>query len=1415
MLELLAGLGGLVGGTLASEMAHRGLIKVERELTARLVRHYQHNQDLLRAPRRAHCSTCLEILENAKDDLEKKLAGYSSAKYTGRFSEYLSAKRYFEGVIRDCSTETGFKQQLAGGPAERWAQLIGNNMRLVEDALATLSEAASSSEAIAPFADAAAIEIAAAGWPDDAAAIADMLQPTCREQYAECFAKAIAEEIKTDQKFAQLWFALRLEEARRSAVKAATFAEAVHRTLAGGPKLLVPGEANSLFHYTSPVVDTIGREKEKEQLRSFLTGGQGFRWMQLAGVGGQGKSRLALQLVIQAANDKWAAGFLYDEELKAFTKTAGAWQPDRPHLIVLDYIIGRERSISRLMRAFWENREKYQHPVRLLLLERQRWDAGNTAKPQETPKMAALPAPNRSSSPIRSAVEELTAAPQAQTRAPEAGRGAAEWFVKACGAADEYVRNVLQMAYLPSVIELDGMRDTELVWIVRRVAQLSGRAHLPQTDRFISDQLDRLDSAGRPLFAYLLGLAFSTSEEGGAWADREDLLNYVLRREQRQRWSAYFEGEPPAIGDDIPAMRLAVLATIVRGFDFRERMLAELVHPINSDLRRQALALNAGQIAASEQGPGNYLHPLEPDLLGEWFVLKAFDGGLPMDEVLRFAWRMNPTETGAFLQRIAQDFSDHPVAIGAINYAVGDQAPGHLEEFAVQLLRTLPPGAAPLDGALAKSVRQLADRGNADAEVAMAARLMAETGDAPELKDTLLKYVESAVAKRNGAALSLYGYLHFTGRFVRQDNARAATLFAEGANAGSVAAMRNYAAVLKHGVGVEKDQQLAAYWANEAANREDRDAMFQLGEMYLDGEGLPKDLGKAIKWLMRGADAGHKDAAERLAELRIAHILYFGHDLIDSTAREWATSQSARLIEQPVFAQAPLLRGEWRVLPADEAMHFLAEIATSAYDQNLMSELLRLECQAVRSTTLTCFADCSLLEVQVRRNLDSNPCSFFALQGPRGAVVLDGTNSAVYQFARYAFAPSSPADVSVYVRFFFGTMIGMHGRFYIIEKAEHIPWIDAAKTTAEGKSQMDEVAKLVKPLDQAFSDKSEDGSYRADVSILFKDSFFTAKVAIDKRGMVILDEEVLGVEDLKVQIRDYDGIFRYPYDASATGTVRNFRGRRPKAVQTPANAQQIGKKIEFARLALGRPSRPRNAPAESWAEGQVAEYRAVPWIDRPLVNFDWRNVDVAAPEFRSVLEKTHEALANQIERDAVTTMQCTALRVAALPFFRETQLAELQFVSKPDQSRTVIATMAIGPSGASILDSGTIHAINAEILHLEQAEEFSAYLRFFNAHVIADGGPFQIVDGAEDILTYDEEKSRLGTLIRPPKVLDDASSKDSIRLQTAVLYNSHLYSARFRVEKGGMVDMEDSNHLARVSLTKQRYFSGIVRWLGD
>ncbi|HZH30250.1 MAG TPA: tetratricopeptide repeat protein [Pyrinomonadaceae bacterium] len=119
------------------------------------------------------------------------------------------------------------------------------------------------------------------------------------------------------------------------------------------------------------------------------------RWPQsvrlITGAGGQGKTRLALELCRQRFDSGWHTGFL-DSELEGDRIKAG-WQTlrslNRPLLIVIDYAETRQATFLTLLRASLQN--PVEQPVRMLLLARDSgewWDNLPGKDPQCEPLLS-------------------------------------------------------------------------------------------------------------------------------------------------------------------------------------------------------------------------------------------------------------------------------------------------------------------------------------------------------------------------------------------------------------------------------------------------------------------------------------------------------------------------------------------------------------------------------------------------------------------------------------------------------------------------------------------------------------------------------------------------------------------------------------------------------------------------------------------------------------------------------------------------------------------------------------------------------------------------------------------------------------------------------------------------------------------
>lgn len=131
---------------------------------------------------------------------------------------------------------------------------------------------------------------------------------------------------------------------------------------------LVPDGDDNRFLYRSRSIPIVGRDDAMDGLDEFLNLDGMFRWHLIFGSGGVGKSRLALEFLINRGGAYSSCmGFLPKEELKNFDWNR--WQPLVPTLLVVDYAAREAGPLADMVRAL-SVRDDLQCPVRLILLER-------------------------------------------------------------------------------------------------------------------------------------------------------------------------------------------------------------------------------------------------------------------------------------------------------------------------------------------------------------------------------------------------------------------------------------------------------------------------------------------------------------------------------------------------------------------------------------------------------------------------------------------------------------------------------------------------------------------------------------------------------------------------------------------------------------------------------------------------------------------------------------------------------------------------------------------------------------------------------------------------------------------------------------------------------------------------------------
>jgi len=349
-----------------------------------------------------------------------------------------------------------------------------------------------------------------------------------------------------------------------------------------------------------------GRQTELNLLRGWLGEAADFSWTILTGQGGSGKSRLALELCLEAQASGWSAGFIArDSGLTAPAQFAGFY-PRVPTLIVFDYVADAPQRAGELVRTLADVSRlgRLSKPVRLLLLER---DASAAAW-----------------------WDRFT---EGQAQQMDAFRGLE-----------------LQTPRLPCLGE-------DVQWeIVQHVA-----GAMADDDRAeILQELRRIDPKGRPLLVALAARALKQGKPLRQF-DLQGLLNDIVVRE-RARWRRAAT-DPERLRRHENAL---ALATMVGGLDLRHlpEGLADDTFPFGDNLYQPALM----QLMSGGTASAAAVEPLEPDVLGEWIVLDLLRAHGPFDTrptVLSGAAELVAHESdaaqsywAAFKVKAAQDFPE-------------------------------------------------------------------------------------------------------------------------------------------------------------------------------------------------------------------------------------------------------------------------------------------------------------------------------------------------------------------------------------------------------------------------------------------------------------------------------------------------------------------------------------------------------------------------------------------------------------------------------------------------------------------------------------------------------------------------------------------------------------------------------------
>ncbi len=421
-----------------------------------------------------------------------------------------------------------------------------------------------------------------------------------------------------------------------------------------------PLNESTRFIYSARRVEMRGREAEMDELAGFLECDEKFKWSAWTGLAGMGKSRLALEFCDRAAEMGWEVGF-YEWRVKrkpAWDK----WHPDLPTLIVFDYVQEHAKEIGAAIGLLASQAAGLGRKVRFLLLERPVPDkSGFSAgswwetlldKGHETNAAAIASSCHDHEGDAPTGVARLSEpcvfARASEPRPRELG-----------GLAPEAVKDIL--AELAAMLERHPHPPSPARGC-KALPEGEGGRHLSdaELDRQLA-QLERVSRDCRPLYVALLAEALEAGAMRPDWT-AIDLTKFVLEKEQR-RWEAALKAAKIEGNDQEPWINLFLLATMCGGLVIPEGQKGIFGDETLDDWLPTRKQHGTGTTLArfAHGATGRNLPRLEPDMLGELFVLEAMQGWEPRDTDFRSAaWRHDPKGFGEFLVRAVNSFPKHP-----------------------------------------------------------------------------------------------------------------------------------------------------------------------------------------------------------------------------------------------------------------------------------------------------------------------------------------------------------------------------------------------------------------------------------------------------------------------------------------------------------------------------------------------------------------------------------------------------------------------------------------------------------------------------------------------------------------------------------------------------------------------------------
>jgi len=432
------------------------------------------------------------------------------------------------------------------------------------------------------------------------------------------------------------------------------------------PPLYVPlftdEEQRRMYRYLpgSRWVSLTGRDQEFEHLRAFLESDARLKWHLVVGSGGQGKSRLALELILYAHEQGWHAGFFRRDT--PYTDWH-RWNPERDTLIVFDYASLQAGTIRQALLALHEKTRQENCPrLRVLLLERyldERAQWFETLVAKDSSSDRAILELHYYQPPRLSADEWRPLA--------HAGIGALSGEMYAPLSPSRLFETIQPYRLQP-------LQEDHFLQLMYEYYQRYGQPTQAVLEREqLRDALHALPEGDyRPLFAAFAAEAIAAEgiDAVRRW-NAQQLVKWVLDRDHKH-WEQR--------NIDLKHTNLVAFATVVGELSIEEATTLGKDHPeLFPDIEKEFVQEHYNALTAYTHSESNdRLVGILPDLLGELFILERLGNNYQLgtgfrraqsdtEQIIRLAWKYTRQTEGAeqhpimaFITRCAGDFPDHP-----------------------------------------------------------------------------------------------------------------------------------------------------------------------------------------------------------------------------------------------------------------------------------------------------------------------------------------------------------------------------------------------------------------------------------------------------------------------------------------------------------------------------------------------------------------------------------------------------------------------------------------------------------------------------------------------------------------------------------------------------------------------------------